>query len=525
MPQAGEEDELQQHPSQQQPETEAADPRCRTPPSRPGADPGPLRDSDPQAAPGGDQRLPGHDGPPSLRRARLAPHLVRPDLQQDHNKPVIFGEVTGFSYIDVSKKHWYLRGVSSVDLSGPAIFSPELQFNTQLHMLDLKLMKSALEQLEEEKRIPKEKIIDAIEQALAAAYKKDYGEKGQIVRCHLNFDTGAMDFSQVKIVVDETTVRMPAFDAEGNEIKEEIAEGAPVDERHRYNEEQHMLVPDARIIKKDAKLGDEIIFPLELRDDFGRIAAQTAKQVIMQRLREAERDSVVAELSGKEGSIISGMVQRIERGNVYLDLGRATAVLPHDEQIPGERLQPGARIRTYLYALDEGIRGLSIRLSRTHPKFLVELFKLESPEIANGIVEIKSIAREPGSRSKIAVISHDASVDPIGACVGQRGVRVSAITSELSGEKIDIIEWSEDPSKFVAEALSPADVISIEINETEKHAKVKVSPEEQSLAIGKGGQNVRLAAKLTGWRIDIETGEDKSHEASAGEVSTETEEA
>lgn len=389
-------------------------------------------------------------------------------------------------------------------------------------MLDLKLMKSALEQLEEEKRIPKEKIIDAIEQALAAAYKKDYGEKGQIVRCHLNFDTGAMDFSQVKIVVDETTVRMPKLDAEGNEIKEEPVEGAEVDERPRYNEEHHMLLADARIIKKDAKVDDEIIFPLELRDDFGRIAAQTAKQVIMQRLREAERDSVVSELSGREGSIVTGIVQRMERGNVYLDLGRATAVLPHDEQIQNERLQTGSRIRAYLYSLEDGTRNLSIRLSRTHPKFLVELFKLESPEIANGIVEIKSIAREPGARSKIAVMSHDASVDPIGACVGQRGVRVSAITNELSGEKIDIIPWSTDPAKFVSEALSPADVISIEINEAEKHAKVKVSPEEQSLAIGKGGQNVRLAAKLTGWRIDIETADQPAKEVESASSSEET---
>lgn len=391
-------------------------------------------------------------------------------------------------------------------------------------MLDLKLMKSALEQLEEEKRIPKEKIIDAIEQALAAAYKKDYGEKGQIVRCHLNFDTGAMDFSQIKIVVDETTVRMPNLDEHGNEIKEELVEGADSDERPRYNEEHHMFLPDARIIKKDAKVNDEIIFPLELRDDFGRIAAQTAKQVIMQRLREAERDSVVAELSGREGSIVTGIVQRMERGNLYLDLGRATAVLPHDEQIPNERLQIGSRIRAYLYSLEDGTRSLSIRLSRTHPKFLTELFKLESPEIANGVVEIKSIAREPGARSKIAVMSHDPSVDPIGACVGQRGVRVSAITNELSGEKIDIIPWSSDPAKFVSEALSPAEVVSIEINEAEKHAKVKVSPDEQSLAIGKGGQNVRLAAKLTGWRIDIETSEQATalkEDAAQGEDATE----
>ncbi len=374
-------------------------------------------------------------------------------------------------------------------------------------MLDIKQMKAALEILETEKRIPKEKIIDAIEQSLAAAYKKDYGEKGQIVRCHLDMDTGAMSFEQVKIVADESTVRMPKFDADGNEIKEEIeldADGKPVDARTRYNEEHHILLSEARLIKKDALVGDEVVFPLELRDDFGRIAAQTAKQVVMQRLREAERESVVQEFGGKEGSIVSGTIQRIERGIVYVDLGRATAVLPMDEQIKNERYFPGMRLRAYLYSLDEGSRsGFSMRLSRTHPKFLVELFKQESPEVANGIVEIKSIAREPGSRSKVAVYTEDDSIDPIGSCVGQRGSRVNTISSELNGEKIDLIEWSSNPEQFVADALSPAEIESIELNEEEKKATVYVTESEQSLAIGKGGQNVRLAAKLTGWKIDI----------------------
>ncbi len=374
-------------------------------------------------------------------------------------------------------------------------------------MLDIKQMKAALEILETEKRIPKEKIIDAIEQSLAAAYKKDYGEKGQIVRCHLDMDSGAMNFEQVKIVADESTVRMPKFDDEGNEIKEEIeldAEGKPVDARTRYNEEHHILLSEARLIKKDAVVGDEVVFPLELRDDFGRIAAQTAKQVVMQRLREAERESVVQEFGGKEGSIVSGTIQRIERGIVYVDLGRATAVLPMDEQIKNERYFPGMRLRAYLYSLDEGSRsGFSMRLSRTHPKFLIELFKQESPEVANGVVEIKAIAREPGARSKVAVYTQDESIDPIGSCVGQRGSRVNTISTELNGEKIDLIEWSSTPEQFVADALSPAEIESIELNEEEKKATVYVSESEQSLAIGKGGQNVRLAAKLTGWKIDI----------------------
>lgn len=374
-------------------------------------------------------------------------------------------------------------------------------------MLDIKQMKAALEILETEKRIPKEKIIDAIEQSLAAAYKKDYGEKGQIVRCRLDMDTGVMNFEQVKIVADESTVRMPKFDNDGEEIKEEIeldAEGKPVDARTRYNDEHHILISEARLMKKDTVVGDEVVFPLELRDDFGRIAAQTAKQVVMQRLREAERESVVQEFGGKEGSIVSGTIQRIERGIVYVDLGRATAVLPMDEQIKNERYFPGMRLRAYLYSLDEGARsGFSMRLSRTHPKFLVELFKQESPEVANGIVEIKAIAREPGARSKVAVYTQDESIDPIGSCVGQRGSRVNTISTELNGEKIDLIEWSSIPEQFVADALSPAEIESIELNEEEKKATVYVSESEQSLAIGKGGQNVRLAAKLTGWKIDI----------------------
>ncbi len=374
-------------------------------------------------------------------------------------------------------------------------------------MLDIKQMKVALEQLETEKRIPKDRIIDAIEQSLAAAYKKDFGQKGQIVRCHLDFDTGAMSFEQVKVVVDESTVRMPKLDEFGDEIKEEVVpteDEKVADERPKYNEEHHIIASEARLMKKGASLGDELVFPLDMHDDFGRIAAQTAKQVVIQKLRDAERDSVVQEFGGKEGSIVSGTIQRIEHGTVYVDLGRATAVMPIDEQIKTERYFPGMRVRAYLYSLDEGSKnGFSMRLSRTHPKFLIELFKLEAPEIASGVVEIKAIAREAGSRSKIAVFSNDETIDPIGACVGQRGSRVSTITSELNGEKIDIIDWAEEPDYFIAEALKPAEVTSIELNIEEKKAKVFVDESEQSLAIGKGGQNVRLAARLTGWKIDI----------------------
>lgn len=368
-------------------------------------------------------------------------------------------------------------------------------------MLDLKVMKSALEQLEEERKIPKEKIIEAIEQALAAAYKRDFGEKGQIIRAKFDLDSGTTDFYQVKIVVDESTVRILE---EGEEDPEEEIPGEEdSEEKPRFNPEHHILIDDARKIKKDAQLDDEIVFPLESEDDFGRIAAQTAKQVIIQRIREAEKTSVVGEYAEKQGTIVNGIVQRIERGNIFVDLGRTTGILPAEEQIVGEFHRRGERIRAYLYSVEETPRGINIRLSRTHPKFIEELFKLESPEIANGVVEIKSIARESGSRSKIAVHSNDPHVDPIGSLVGQRGVRVSTVINELNGEKIDIIEWSDDPKKFVADSLLPAKVASINIDEDERKATISVAEDQLSLAIGKGGQNVRLANKLTGWKIDI----------------------
>lgn len=397
-------------------------------------------------------------------------------------------------------------------------------------MLDIKALKVALEQLQQEKKIAYEKVVDAVEKSLAAAYQKEYGKRGQIVRCQINFDTGETSFEQVKIVVDETTVRMPV---EGEEeiilppnakMEEEQVEGL----LPRYNEERHILLSTAKLLKKNAALDEEIVFPLDNQDDFGRIAAQTAKQVIVQKLREAERESIVGEFTDKENTIVSGVVQRVERGTAFIDLGRTTAILPFEEQIQSERLRPGERIRAYLFSIEEGFRGLSIRLSRSHPKFLIELFKNESQEIAAGTVEIVAVAREPGSRSKIAVKTNDERIDPIGACVGQRGARVSAITEELSGEKIDVIEWSADARRFIATALSPAKAISIELDDTEKKAVVTVTSAEQSLAIGKGGQNVRLAAKLTGWKIDIVSGGEMVAEAdqegmlTAGEVSDET---
>ncbi len=364
-------------------------------------------------------------------------------------------------------------------------------------MVDLKTMKSALEQLEAERKIPREKIIDAIEQAIAAAYKKDYGKKGQIVRATIDLESGKMEFYQVKIVVDESLVRMTT-DEEDEET--EIAED---DDRIRFNEEHHILIEDAKKIKSDAKLEEEIVFPLETQEDYGRIAAQTAKQVIIQKIREAERGAIIDEYGSKEGEIVNGFVQKMERGIVYVDFNRATGIILPEEQIPGEFYRRGERIRAYLYSVEETPRGVNLKLSRTHPQLIEGLFAMEAPEIASGTVEIKSIAREAGARSKIAVYSNDDHVDPVGSCVGQKGIRVTTVMSELGGEKIDIIPWSADPASYISSALSPARVLDIQVSEEEHKATVEVAADQLSLAIGKGGQNVRLAAKLTGWRIDI----------------------
>jgi len=361
-------------------------------------------------------------------------------------------------------------------------------------MFDLKVISSVLGELEEVRGIPREKIVEAIEAALATAYKKEYGKKGQIIRTTFDIRNGETNFYQVKIVVDETRV-----------IFDEDEEVADEDTRVFYNPEQHILLEDAKRIKRDAQLDEEIIFPIESKGDYGRIAAQTAKQVIMQKIREAEKVHLVSEFGTKEGQIISGTVERIERGNLFVNMGRAQGLLSYEEQIPGERFAQGERVRAYLYRVEESPRGVFLRLSRSHPKFLEKLFEAEAPELQNGTVVIKAVAREAGYRSKIAVEAKDSHIDPVGAMVGQRGVRVSTVMSELRGEKIDVIEWQSDPKKFIEEALSPAKIVEIKLNEEEKTAVVHVSEDQQSLAIGKGGQNVRLAAKLTGWKIDIQS--------------------
>ncbi len=375
-------------------------------------------------------------------------------------------------------------------------------------MFDLKVIHAVLGELEEERGISREKMIDAIEQALATAYKKEFGKRGQIVTCRFDLATGDTIFNQVKIAVDESMLRTD----EPVEGEEEAEEEITVDgiKKVRFDEEKHIMIDTARMIKRDVEVGDELVFPLESKADFGRIAAQTAKQVIVQKIREAEKESALAEFGQKAGDIIMGHVQRFERGNLYVDLGRITAVMPYDEQIPGERFKPGERIRALLLAVEETPRGIFLKLSRAHGDFLAGLFAIEVPELQSGTVEVKSIAREAGARSKIAVYATDSHIDPVGSMVGQRGARVSTVMSELGGEKIDIIEWSGDAATFIEDSLSPARVMNVSIiaepnTETgdRGHAVVEVAGDQQSLAIGRGGQNVRLAAKLTGWKIDI----------------------
>jgi N utilization substance protein A len=378
-------------------------------------------------------------------------------------------------------------------------------------MFDLKVINSVLGELEDERGIPRERMLEAIEQALATAYKKEFGKRGQIVRTSFDINTGTTTFEQVKLVVDESMLKEEPEEGEEPEPEPSPEETDPeAEQKVRFDAEKHIMIDSARLIKKDVELGEELVFPLEAKDDFGRIAAQTAKQVIIQKIREAEKDSAMAEFGQKAGEIVMGHVQRFERGNLYVDLGRVTAIMPYDEQIPGERFRPGERIRALLLEVDETARGVFLKLSRSHPKFLEALFAVEAPELQSGAIAVKAIAREAGSRSKIAAAAVEAHLDPVGSLVGQRGVRVSTVMSELGGEKIDIIEWSAEPTEFIEDALSPAQVLDVRVEaepdpETDQrgHAIVEVAPDQQSLAIGRGGQNVRLAAKLTGWKIDI----------------------
>jgi N utilization substance protein A len=349
---------------------------------------------------------------------------------------------------------------------------------------------AAIDAIVTEKGISKDKVLETIEAALAAAYRKDYGERGQDVRAEFNEDDGSARVFKVMTVVEDETLENPAA---------------------------QIALTEAKKTDPEATVGKEYVEEVTPEDPhYGRVAAQTAKQVIIQRIREAERQAVHDEYKDKEGEIISGIVQRIEGDAVFVDIGRATGILPPNEQVQGERYRVNQRIRVYVVKVELSTRGPSIILSRSHPGMLRRLFELEVPEIFAGSVEIKAIAREASQRSKVAVWATEEGIDPLGASNGQRGTRIQTIIAELSGEKIDIIQWDENPARFIANALSPARVVAVDIYEEEKRAVAHVEETQLSLAIGKKGQNVRLAAKLTGWRIDIvQAGEEGKLEAGA----------
>ena len=363
---------------------------------------------------------------------------------------------------------------------------------------------TAIKQICDEKNLSMDAVISAIEAALAAAYRKDFGDKNQNVKVVFNADNAQTAVFDVKIVVQD--VDLEKQEKELETLRERKEAGEEIDEAeeiHRFNPRTEIMLSEAQKMRDDYKIGDIIETKLEVPDEYGRMAAQTAKQVIIQRLREAERDHVFNEYKDKEGTLVLGTISRREGRRYLVDLEQATAILPPEEQIPREGYNIGTRLNFYIVKVHMTNKGPEIILSRTHPDIVCELFAMEVPEIAAGNVEIKAIAREAGSRSKVAVATDDESIDPIGSCVGQKGARIQTIISELGGEKIDIIEWEEDIKDFIANALSPAKVVKIITEDDSKLAKVMVEDDQLSLAIGKNGQNVRLAAKLAGWKIDI----------------------
>jgi N utilization substance protein A len=384
----------------------------------------------------------------------------------------------------------------------------------------------AIKQICEEKNIPESSVIETIEAALAVAYRKDFGEKNQNIRVEFSVADGSSRVFDVKTVVEDALFEK--YEAERAEREKLVAEGKLTEEEAarvartaeeplvgvpgaepagdkepRFDPRKHVALSEARKGKPDAELAGEIRVELFPPAAYGRMAAQTAKQVIIQRIREAERDMIFREYKDKEGKLLTATVQRVEGRLVFVDLGHATAIMPPGEQMDREYYRAAQRIKVFVVAVNSTSKGPEIIVSRSHPELVRQLFAFEVPEIASGAVEIKAIAREAGSRTKIAVHSTQKNVDPVGSCVGQRGSRVQTVISELAGEKIDIVEWSDDPVKFLGNALSPAKVLSIKLDDAQRLATAEVKNDQLSLAIGRSGQNVRLASKLTGWRIDI----------------------
>jgi N utilization substance protein A len=390
-------------------------------------------------------------------------------------------------------------------------------------MENIEQVHAAIQQICDEKNISLDAVVETIEAALAAAYRKDFGEKNQNVKVEFSLETGDMKVFDVKTVVEDVDLEAQENDIAEQEARRQNGEEIPEEELiKRFNPRTEIMLSEARLIKADAELNEEIWTKLEIPSNFGRMAAQTAKQVIIQRLREAERQTVFDEFKDREGKVIDAIVQRKEGRLVFVDIGRAMAIMPAEEQIPTENYKTGQRLKFYVVSVNLGNRGPEIIVSRAHEQLVKTLFNIEVPEISNGVVVIKSIAREAGLRTKIAVASTQENIDPIGSCVGQRGARVQTIINELAGEKVDIIEWKEDAKEFIANSLSPAKITSLELLEEEKLAHVFVVEDQLSLAIGKGGQNVRLAAKLTGWRIDIDGAQEFLEKEAAVNTETET---
>jgi len=394
-----------------------------------------------------------------------------------------------------------------------------------INQMDLKQIVTIINQIAKERGIDATRVLEGVEDSIATAYRKEYGQKGGVIKAKINSDTGEVNFWQVKEVVDESIVRIPVEEAEEQTTEEQIKEEQNLLEKSEeitehslplYNQERHVLLTEAQKIKNDVTIGEELEFSLEPKLDFSRIAAQSAKQVILQKFREAEKEAVFSEFKDKEGKIISGIIHRFDRGNVHVDLGRISGTMFANETIPGEHYGANSRMRFYIVTIQENKhRQPEIILSRSHPRFIIKLFELEVPEIADGTVVIKGIAREAGSRAKMAVFSDIQGVDPIGSCVGQRGTRIMAVSNEIGYEKIDIIEWSSNPEEYLAAALSPATVKEVQVF-GKNEARVIVPANQLSLAIGKGGQNVRLAAKLTGWKIDVRSEMNPNEEQEGG---------
>ena len=378
--------------------------------------------------------------------------------------------------------------------------------------MDMPNFLPAINMIAEEKNLPRDIVVETVEAALAAAYKKDFSDKDQEARCELDQETGEIRLFVSKAVVEDDMV-------ENEHLEIGLTEAKKLDKKAVVTEVVEAVVDEETGETLEEGIGAYMVEMQVFPENFGRVAAQTAKQVITQRLREAEREIIFTEYKDKEELVLNGTVQRVEGNIAYVDLGKATGVLFGSEQTQGERYYTGQRLKVYVLRVEQTARGPQIVLSRAHANMVRHLFELEVPEIEAGTVEIKGIAREAGIRSKVAVLSHAAGVDAVGTFVGGRGSRVQAVMSDLGEEKIDIIPYAEDPAVFIANALSPTKVSSVELDEQDRKAIVRVPEDQLSLAIGKQGQNVRLAAKLTGWNIDILSNDESKVEAVA-EAST-----